>query len=46
MGLPINKLIVATNNNDILKRVIKTGVYKPLKVEAYSFSKHGYSSCK
>jgi threonine synthase len=33
MGLPINKLIVATNSNDILKRVINTGVYKPLKVE-------------
>jgi len=33
MGLPINKLIVATNNNDILKRVIKTGIYKPQKVE-------------
>ena len=33
MGLPINKLIVAANSNDILKRVIKTGIYKPLKVE-------------
>jgi threonine synthase len=33
MGLPINKLIIATNNNDILKRAIKTGIYKPLKVE-------------
>ena len=33
MGLPINKLIIATNNNDILKRVINTGIYKPLKVE-------------
>ena len=33
MGLPINKLIIATNSNDILKRVINTGVYKPLKVE-------------
>ena len=33
MGLPINKLIIATNNNDILKRVISTGIYKPLKVE-------------
>ena len=33
MGLPINKLIVATNNNDILKRVINTGIYKPLKAE-------------
>ena len=33
MGLPINKLIIATNNNDILKRVLNTGVYKPLKVK-------------
>ena len=29
MGLPINKLIIATNSNDILKRAIKTGIYKP-----------------
>ena len=29
MGLPINKLLVATNENDILKRVINTGEYKP-----------------
>jgi len=33
MGLPINKLIIATNSNDILKRVVNTGAYKPLKVE-------------
>ena len=33
MGLPIDKLIIATNKNDILKRVVKTGYYKPLKVE-------------
>ena len=33
MGLPINKLIIATNSNDILKRVINSGIYKPLKVE-------------
>jgi threonine synthase len=33
MGLPINKLIVATNSNDILKRVMKTGIYKPSKVK-------------
>jgi len=33
MGLPIDRLIVATNCNDILKRVIKTGFYKPSKVE-------------
>ncbi|SFL07787.1 threonine synthase [Paenibacillus sp. 1_12] len=28
MGLPINKLIIATNENNILERFIKTGVYK------------------
>ena len=33
MGLPINKLIIATNENDILKRVINTGKYKPSKVK-------------
>jgi len=33
MGLPISKLIIATNNNDILKRAINSGIYKPLKVE-------------
>ena len=32
MGLPINKLIVATNQNDILKRVIASGEYKIKKV--------------
>tara|TARA_B100001029_G_C14977349_1_gene403888 strand:- start:292 stop:1032 length:741 start_codon:yes stop_codon:yes gene_type:complete len=32
MGLPINKLIIATNKNDILKRVFTTGLYKPLNV--------------
>jgi threonine synthase len=29
MGLPMNKLIVATNENDILQKVINTGDYKP-----------------
>ena len=33
MGLPIDKLIVATNKNDILQRVINTGEYKPDKVK-------------
>ncbi len=33
MGLPINKLIVATNKNNILERVINTGEYKPHKVK-------------
>jgi len=33
MGLPINKLVIATNNNDILKRAFKTGSYKPSEVK-------------
>ena len=33
MGLPIEKLIVATNENDILERVINTGEYRPTKVK-------------
>ena len=33
MGLPINKLIIATNQNDIIQRVINTGEYKPDKVK-------------
>ena len=34
MGLPINKLIVSTNENDILQRVINKGEYKPTKVKS------------
>ncbi len=33
MGLPINKLVIATNKNDILKRVVNTGHYKPMEVQ-------------
>ena len=33
MGLPIKKLIVATNENDILSRVINSGYYKPTKTK-------------
>lgn len=29
MGLPVGKLIIATNENNILERFIKEGVYKP-----------------
>jgi threonine synthase len=32
MGLPVKKLIIATNKNDILDRFIKTGVYKKEQV--------------
>jgi len=31
MGLPINKLIIATNENDVLARFVKTGVYNATK---------------
>ena len=33
MGLPVDKLIVATNENDILCRVINSGEYRPSKVK-------------
>jgi len=33
MGLPIDKLIIATNENDILQRAINKGEYKPDKVK-------------
>jgi threonine synthase len=32
MGLPISKLIIATNENDLLHKFLKNGVYKPSKV--------------
>ena len=33
MGLPIDKLIVATNENDIIQRAINKGKYKPDEVK-------------
>ena len=33
MGLPIKKLILATNENDILSRVVNSGEYKPSKTK-------------
>ncbi len=36
MGLPIHRLVVATNENDVLDEFFKTGVYRPRKsVETY-----------
>jgi len=32
MGLPIERLIIATNSNDILNRTLKTGVYEMAEV--------------
>lgn len=34
LGLPINKLVIATNSNDILTRAVTTGEYKITGVEA------------
>ena len=37
MGLPIKRLVIATNQNDILFRVFKSGEYKPASVlKSYS----------
>ncbi|AKK20190.1 threonine synthase [Candidatus Liberibacter africanus] len=33
MGLPIERLIIATNENDTLVRMLDTGIYKPEKVK-------------
>lgn len=33
MGLPIDKLCIAVNDNDILHRALTTGVYRPLGVK-------------
>ena len=34
MGLPIDRLAIATNENDILARALASGLYKPLGVKA------------
>ncbi len=34
MGLPIDRLAIATNENDILARALASGVYRPLGVKA------------
>ncbi len=34
MGLPIERLIIATNSNDILARTLATGIYQPRPVVA------------
>jgi len=34
MGLPIERLIIATNSNDILARTLETGLYQPRPVVA------------
>jgi threonine synthase len=34
MGLPVERLIIATNSNDILARALQTGIYQPRPVVA------------
>ena len=46
MGLPINKLLVATNQNDILHRAISEGKYVSEKVFETPIPKYGYTSSK
>ena len=42
MGLPIDRLVIATNVNDILARTIATGSYDLREVVATSSPSHGY----
>ncbi len=46
MGLPINKLIVATNQNDILHRAILNGIYEARASSRDNIAKHGYPGSK
>ncbi len=34
MGLPIRRLILATNENDVLEEFVRTGIYRPRAAEA------------
>ena len=42
MGLPIERLIIATNKNDILARTLETGSYTMAGVEPSLRPEHGY----
>ena len=42
MGLPIDRLIIATNENDILDRTLKTGRYEVSGVRPSSEPVHGH----
>ncbi len=42
MGLPIDKLVVATNENDILARTLKTGRYEMREVKATTVAVDGH----
>jgi threonine synthase len=37
MGLPISKIVVATNENDMLRRFFETGIYEPPKRDGKNF---------
>ena len=42
MGLPVDRLVIATNVNDILVRTLATGAYEPREVVATSFALDGH----
>lgn len=42
MGLPVERLVIATNQNDILDRALRTGDYRVGRVEP-DLAQHGYS---
>ena len=44
MGLPIERLIIATNENDILARALASGRYEPTRRQGDAVALDGHSS--
>jgi len=42
MGLPINNLVIATNRNDVLHRMLTTGTYERPSDRGIAIAQHGY----
>ena len=45
MGLPVDRLVIATNVNDILARTLATGAYEPREVIADHLAVDGHPGC-
>ncbi len=48
MGLPVRRLVLATNENNVLEEFFRTGIYRPRSAAAYPCDLkpfHGYFPC-